>query len=130
MVKTFERSLLLHVGKMVVPFKFSDQCDPLRTERKKGNQAKRSNNFGTGPGQRWPVSDSGAFFRDSGRRHQFQPDEFSASACGGMIRGRFPGLAKKRKTRSIGTGTHCSNCARWTMRFRSRYNRPRRAGVK
>ena len=80
MVKTFERSLLLHVGKMVVPFKFSDQGDPLGTKRKKGNQAKRSNNFGTGAGQRWPVSDSCAFFRDPGRRNQFQPDEFSASA--------------------------------------------------
>jgi hypothetical protein len=80
MMKTFERSLLLHVGKMVVPFKFSNQGDPLGTKRKKGDQAKRSNNLGAGAGQRWPVRDSCAFFRDPGRRHQFQSHEFSASA--------------------------------------------------
>src|SRR5678816_2393208 len=79
MMKTFKRSLLLHIGKMVVPFKFSNQGDPLGTKRKKGDQTKRSNNLGAGAGQRWPVRDSCAFFRDPGRRHQFQSHEFSAS---------------------------------------------------
>ena len=96
MMKTLERSLLLHVGKMVIPFKFGDQCDPLRAKGKKGNQAKRSHDLGTGAGQRWPVSDSCAFFRDARRRNQFQRTS-SVPVRGGMIRGRFPGLAKKQE---------------------------------
>src|SRR5262249_53054215 len=32
--------------------------------------------------------------------------------AGGMMRGRFSGLAKKKNTCSSGKGAHCSNCAR------------------
>jgi hypothetical protein len=35
--------------------------------------------------------------------------KISVPADGGMIRRRFPGFAKKRKTSLIGNGTHCSN---------------------
>jgi hypothetical protein len=33
----------------------------------------------------------------------------SVLVAGGMIRGRLLGLAKNRKTFSMGTGIHCSN---------------------
>src|SRR5258708_19859859 len=44
-----ERTLLLHVGKTMVPFKFGNAGNPLRVHRQEREYAKRSHNDGPGP---------------------------------------------------------------------------------
>src|SRR5216683_8205187 len=43
-----ERTLLLHVGKTMVPFKFGNAGNPLRAQRREREDAKRSHNDGPG----------------------------------------------------------------------------------
>ena len=112
---------------MVVPFKFSDQGDPVGTKGKEGNQAKRSNNFRTGAGQRGPVGDSCSFLRDPGRRHQFQPDEFSASARRHDSR-QVSGIGEEKKDPLDRDRHPLLELRQMDHEIRQRYSMPFRAG--
>jgi hypothetical protein len=99
----------LDVSEVTVPFEFSDAGDPSSAEGKKRKDAKPSVDFGADAGDRTGLRKIGGWRRDE--------SEF-VDACIGLGRHEARqvwGFAKKRKTRSMGKGTQCSNCAWWVI---------------
>ena len=101
MVKTFERSLLLHVGKMVVPLKLGDRAVHWARNGRKGtkrNEVTISEPAPAKGGRSVMVARSSA---TPGGGTSFSRTS-SVPVCGGMIRGRFRDWRKKERPAQSG----------------------------
>lgn len=78
MVEALEGSLLLHIGEMMIPFEFSDQRNPLRTNGKEGKHAKRRYNFGADASQGVAISDRRLCCGNARRWYEVQLDQFGS----------------------------------------------------
>lgn len=100
----FERTFVLDIGEVVVPFEFGDAGDSLCADRQKREDAERGRDVDPMPADLSagsPVGGAGGGMRLSAIRFVW--------LAAGMMRGRFSGFEKKAKTWSRGKGTHCSN---------------------
>lgn len=96
MMKSFERSLLLYVSKMVVPLEFSNEGGPLSSKRKKRNHTERRDNFRTDARQQSAVRDGCALCWKCRRQYQVQPDQFGSVLRRHDSR-QIAGVGKKEK---------------------------------
>src|SRR6266478_4760869 len=98
---TPERPFFLDIGEISMPFELCNAGDPLRTKGKRRPYTEGSHNLRSNTGQ------SGTVRHRPGLNRSIR-----VRLSGGMIRGRFSGLAKNRNTGSSGNATHCSTSTR------------------
>lgn len=84
-----EWTLVLHIGKVIIPFEFGDACDPPRAHRRKGTTRNDVTIVEPTPAALSPAMPAG---RAAGVI-RFRTISL-ASLDAGMIRGRFSGLEK------------------------------------